>query len=67
MISCIILLKEFVSLTMVTMEIGERRYFSYQSSSCKEDEVFIKNVNLFHSNYQNVNLFHSKYQIKLAG
>ena len=38
--SCMIALKECFSLTMVAMEIAERRYFNYQSSHYEEDKIF---------------------------
>ena len=34
LISCIILIKEFVFQTMVALEIGKRIFFSYHSSNC---------------------------------
>ena len=40
LINCIIVLKEFVSLTMVAMEMGKRHYFSYHSNSYKEEKIF---------------------------
>ena len=33
------MLKEFVALTMVAMEIGER-HFSYQCNSCRQNKIF---------------------------
>ena len=48
LISCINMLKEFISIAMVAMEIEKKHYFSYHSNSCREDKVFIKNRNLIH-------------------
>ena len=36
LISCIIFMKEFVSLTIVAMEIGKRQFLSYHSNDCYE-------------------------------
>ena len=33
------MLKKFISIAMVAMEIEKRHYFSY-SNSCKEDKIF---------------------------
>ena len=38
LISCIIFMKELVSMTMVAMEIGKRQFLSYHSNGCYEEE-----------------------------
>ena len=44
-------LKEFVSSIMVAMEMGKKDYFSYHSSSCKEDKLLHQKHELLYSNY----------------
>ena len=39
LISCIIRLKKFFSLTMVAIEMGKRHYFSYHSNNYKGDGI----------------------------
>ena len=50
--SCIIFMKEFISLTMVTIEIAKRQFLSYHSNGCYKEKGFIKNLNFIDSNYQ---------------
>lgn len=40
--SSIIGLKEFVSLTMVAIEIGKSHYFGYHSHTCKENKILFE-------------------------
>ena len=40
--SSIIGLKEFVSLTMVAIEIGKSHYFGYHSHTCKENKTLFE-------------------------
>ena len=42
MISCIVFMKEFISLTMVTMEIAKRQFISYHSNGCYEEKALSK-------------------------
>ena len=42
--------KEFVSLTIVAMEIGKIRFFSYHNNGCCEGKS-MKNLNGIHLNY----------------
>ena len=44
--SFIIFFKEFFSITMVTMEIRKRQFFSYHSNGCYGEKSFIKTLNL---------------------
>ena len=40
--SSIIGLKEFVSLTMVAIEIGKSHYFGYHCHTCKENKILFE-------------------------
>ena len=40
LISCIIFMKEFISLTMVAIEIGKRQFLNYYSKGCNEEKKF---------------------------
>ena len=46
-----ILMKEFVSLTTVAMEIGKRHFFKDQWKVFQEEKYLIKNMNLTGANY----------------
>ena len=46
-------MKEFISLTIVAMEIGKRQFFSYHCNGCYEEKKL-----------QNLNLLDSKYHFK---
>ena len=46
-----ILMKEFVSLKTVAMEIGKRRFFNDQWKMLQEEKYLIKNMNLTDLNY----------------
>ena len=41
-----LVVKEFVSRTMITKETGKSRVFSYHSNSCKDEKYFIEIINL---------------------
>ena len=51
-----ILMKEFVSLTTVAMEIGKRHFFNDQWKILQEEKCFIKNISLTDANYHWKNL-----------
>ena len=55
LISSIIFMKEFISLTMVAVKIGKRQFLSYHSNGCYDEESFIKNLNPIDSNYHSKN------------
>ena len=40
LISSIIFMKEFISLTMVAVKIGKRQFLSYRSNGCYDEEKF---------------------------
>ena len=46
-----ILMKKFVSLTTVAMEIGKRHFINYHWKILQEVKCFIKNMNLTDANY----------------
>ena len=46
-----ILMKEFVSLTTVAMEIGKRHFFNDQWKILQEEKYLIKNMNVTDANY----------------
>ena len=48
LISCINMLKEFISIAMVAMEIEKKHYFSYHSNSCKEDKIFYQKTGILY-------------------
>ena len=50
-IGCMILMKEFVSLTTAAMEIRKRYFFNNHWKILQEQKCFIKNMNLTDANY----------------
>ena len=44
-------LRKFLYLTVVAIEMGKGRYISYHNHSCTEDKILIKIKNLVHSDY----------------
>ena len=46
-----ILMKEFVSLTTVAMEMGKRHFFNDQWKMLQKEKYLIKNMNLTDANY----------------
>ena len=54
MISCIIVLKQFVWL--FAKETGKRHFLTFHGSGCKEKKSFLNNMNLINSNYHLKNL-----------
>ena len=51
-ITCIIFLKEFISLTIVAMEIEKMQFLGYHSHGCYEEKNFCKNLNFIDSNHR---------------
>ena len=56
LINCIIFIKEFISLSMIAIEIGKRQFLSYYSNGSYEEKRFIKNLNLIDLTYHCKNL-----------
>ena len=44
LISCVIFLKEFISLRMVVIEMRKRQFLSYHNNGCYEKKSFFKNL-----------------------
>ena len=47
LISCIILLKEFVFLKLVDIKMGKRYHFGYHTSNCKDDQTLHDRIRLW--------------------